>query len=959
MDWIPFELGRPLWLLPVAAAIVGTFWIARHSLAGQSAIRQRISLTLRVLLLVLVGLALADLRFALRGRGVAVLFLLDLSDSIPRDVTERVLQDLARLTSSLDSDERAGLIVFGRDASVEREPSKQLGSPQIQSIIDRDGTDIGAALRLADATFASANSEGGRRVVVISDGNANRGDALLEARNLAVSGAVVDVLAVDYSYEVEAMVDSVLVPPEVHPEEPYVVEAILQSEVTTQSRVQLYENGQLVEAREVELLPGKTRVQFRRTNEEKVRYSYEVRIFPEDDTVTKNNVGYGFTLIRGDARVLVVCDPDEQAPLLDSLRSSRITCEVVTPEAIPGRPDDYFIYDAIVLANIPAYELGTERMKLLHGVVKNLGIGFVMVGGPDSFGAGGYRGTPIEQLLPVEMEVKKRKMIPNGALVMILHTCEFPQGNMWAKRIANIAIEALSPEDYVGVLIWGGLGGDQWGVPFAPARDKAYIANQINMLQPADMPSFAPSMRLAAQALAPANAVQKHLLIISDGDPQLPTRSTMESLISNKISVSCVCISPHGGTDTGPMKKIAKDTGGRYYRVDDPTQLPQIFFREALQVRRNLITEERFVPRVTIQSEVLNGVVEEGIPELGGYVITTPKALAETSLVSHQEDPILSQWRYGLAKTAAFTSDATGRWAQDWLGWPGYDTFWAQLVRSVSRRGAGELFRVERIVDGDRGRIVLDAIDPDGRYIDDLSVEGQVLDPKFEEQQTRFQQTGPGRYEAEFNARRSGTYLLSLNYEDASGARGSTQTGLNVSYSPEYRELKADPGQLSALAEATGGRVLGPDDDPFSREGLPPRYQRRSLWEELLQLALVVFFLDVFFRRVLITLAPLKKLVALLRGRRTRPAQPSSEVLGALLERKDQVRSTTTTPERKLEINVSEGQSSTPTSGTPAGSEALQAAPKEAPPAPAQAESSMDRLLRAKRQARDERDSKE
>jgi len=76
-------------------------------------------------------------------------------------------------------------------------------------VIDADGTDVGAALRLADATFIGAGTEGGRRVVVISDGNTTSGDALLEARNLAVSGAVVDVLTIDYDHAEEVLVDGV------------------------------------------------------------------------------------------------------------------------------------------------------------------------------------------------------------------------------------------------------------------------------------------------------------------------------------------------------------------------------------------------------------------------------------------------------------------------------------------------------------------------------------------------------------------------------------------------------------------------------------------------------------------------------------------------------------------------------------------------------------------------------
>ena len=404
------------------------------------------------------------------------------------------------------------------------------------------------------------------------------------------------------------------------------------------------------------------------------------------------------------------------------------------------------------------------------------------------------------------MDVKQREIIPNGALALILHTCEFANGNMWAKRIAQISIEALTPEDFAGILLWDRSGRDSWGVPMQQVRDKAGIVATISKLQPMDMPSFAPTMKLALQGLQKVPATSKHSVIISDGDPSPPSKATMQGFIDGKITVTTICIAPHSGRSTGTMKKIAKDTGGRYYFVDDPRKLPQIFFREALKVRRNLITEETFTPAIQFVSEAIQGIEQEGFPPLHGYVITSPKSLAETALVSHHDDPILSQWRYGLAKTAAFTSDASGRWAADWLAWPGFETFWAQLVRSVSRRGGGDIFRVERTIDGERGRILLDAIDPDGQFIDNLDVTGRIVDPQFEEEGIKFQQTGPGRYEASFNASRSGSYLLSLQYDDGAGFKGGTQTGINVSYSPEYRHLVSnDERQIVAIRKLVDG----------------------------------------------------------------------------------------------------------------------------------------------------------
>ncbi|MFN0057728.1 MAG: VWA domain-containing protein [Planctomycetota bacterium] len=959
-EWVPIAFGRPWLLLVGGAALIWVLALQRASIAGQSPAWARFGLGVRLIVIALLSLGLADLRWMRRADRLSVLFLLDRSSSVSAPVGEAALAALRDFGHELKPDvDRVGLIVFGRDAAVETNLSKQLTPGTIQSLVDRDGTDIAAALRLAGATFAGGNAESGaRRVVVISDGNANRGDELLEARNLAALGAVVDVLPLEYQYPSEVLVDSLLVPPEIHPDEPYTVAAIIESGVGCRAKVSLLENDQLLEARDIQLTPGKTRVEFPLVREAPGRYRYEVHITPEpgQDNVTRNNTGYAAAIIRGESRVLFVGNGDEHEPLLTALRAAKISCEVVSPDNLPPNADDYLFYDCLLLANVPSFQLGVDNMKLIHGVVKNIGMGFVMIGGPDSFGAGGYRGTPIEKLLPVDMDVRQRKSIPNGALVMVLHTCEFDQGNMWAKMIAIRALEALSAEDYVGVLEWTGMGRDSWGVPLQIANDREHIAGLIRKLQPMDMPSFVPSLEQAiAELTAPTTlAVQRHVVVISDGDPIPPTAALVQNFIDSKISITTVCINPHGAQDSARMKKLAADTGGKYYFVSDARQLPGIFFREALQVRRSLILEEPFVPALQLATEPVRGVAEGGFPELLGYVITTPKELAEVPLVSHapHQDPVLAHWRYGLARTAAFTSDASGRWSKQWIGWPGYATFWAQLVRYVAKHGSADIFQVEHSVEGDYGRIVLDAVDANGRYFDSMEIRGRLMDPRHDEQALRFQQTGPGRYEAEFDARRAGSYILALDYRDEAGNEGFAHTGLNVSYSPEFRQLRSNRQRLELLATATGGRVLESGMSPYDRR-IKHQLARDPVWQLLLELAIVVFFIDVFFRRVLVTWAPIRRVFVRLFGRRAARTGVPDGTIGGLLARKQSIRAQEQESRPRIEIAGSR-EGGQPSSASPA-----PPAPRsQSAPEPVAAERPLtytERLLEAKRKAPEDR----
>ncbi|MEM7262642.1 MAG: VWA domain-containing protein, partial [Planctomycetota bacterium] len=279
MSDFPLEFGRPWFLLLAIPAIWWTIHIARRSLAGQSEGWARFGLVLRVFLIGILVCALADVRLARTGKGLTVFFLLDRSASIPLQRSDEAYRWIAEKSASIDKDDRAGLIVYGRDASIERDAARELRMSHIESVIDRDATNTEGALLLAQAAFSSSRATGGKRVVIVSDGNANVGDAELAARNLALSGVVVDVLPVDFSYPAEILIDGLSVPAEVHPEEPYVVSVVVHSEVATKARIQLYENDEQIATRDVDLDVGKTRVEFATVHGDVGRYRYEARLF--------------------------------------------------------------------------------------------------------------------------------------------------------------------------------------------------------------------------------------------------------------------------------------------------------------------------------------------------------------------------------------------------------------------------------------------------------------------------------------------------------------------------------------------------------------------------------------------------------------------------------------------------------------------------------------------------------
>jgi uncharacterized membrane protein len=542
------------------------------------------------------------------------------------------------------------------------------------------------------------------------------------------------------------------------------------------------------------------------------------------------------------------------------------------------------------------------QMELLESAVRDFGVGLVCVGGDQTYMAGGYRGTPLETTLPVNMELDSKKVLPSGALVMVMHGMEFANGNQIAREIGIAALESLGPQDELGVALWDGT--DKWLFPLAKVGNKAEMRRMIAGMNQGDMPSFQNIMGMANEALQQSSANLKHMIVFSDGDPGAPSQELMQDIAGARITVSTVMIGGHVAPQT--MQWIADMGNGRFYDVDlnAAGQLPQIFLKESAVILKSAIFENPFQPQVVAGSEVTRGISADEYPILQGYVSTSPKARAEIPLVTDKGDPFLAHWQFGLGRAVAFTSDAKAKWAANWLNWPRYQQFWTQVAQWSLRKIENADFTTEVVVDKGEGHVIVEAVDADGNYRNFLHLQSLVVSPAGERETVRLEQTGPGRYEARFPTREVGAYVMNLmEYEDGD-LRGSLRLGTSVNHSPEFAASAPNTHLLRRLAEAGGGQVLNFDSvaalNPFSHDRLKT-FQPHDLWEWLLRCAIVIFVVDVGIRRILIdrdewqrALVKVKAWLLFWRGV-PRPVQ-ADESLAALLARRDQVRSRQATP---------------------------------------------------------------
>ncbi len=962
-----FHFTHPMWLAALPAAIAWVVYLSMQTHVMLPGWRRYVAGGLRLACVTAVVLALAGLQWLHPQEGMNVVFLLDRSDSVPYAQQEWGRNLANELARSKPASDRAGLVVFGAEAALEASARPAFQTEKVLAVVPTDRTDLGAAIRLGTAAFPET---GQKRLVLLSDGNENLGDGLGALLAAAPLGVTLDAIPLGGQRRGDAALQRIAMPGQLQKNQTFEIKTFIVSDRARPAALRFFRDDRFLGEQAVQLEPGKNLFALPQTLSEPGFYRYDVQMDAAEDAVPLNNRAIGFAMVRGDPRLLLVTsDAELDAPLAAALRQGRLEVRVAGPNGLPETLAELQSFDAIVLSNIAAGDLGRERMLLLESAVRDFGVGLVCVGGDQAFTAGGYRGTPLESALPVSMELDSRKVLPNGALVLVVHATEFPNGNQWARDIAYAALEALGPQDEMGIVLWDGL--TRWLYPLEKVGDKKRMRAQITGMMPGDMPDFQPVMQIAFDALRSSSANLKHMVVFSDGDPGAPADALVQGIVENRITISSVMIGGHVKPDT--MLWMAERGRGRFYEVNAPAELPQIFVKEAAVILKAAIFEEPFRPQTAAPSEITRGLDPSAYPILEGHVATTPKPRAEMPLVSAKGDPLLAHWQYGLGRAVAFTSDARAKWAAAWLSWPRYQQFWSQAVQWSLRRLENAAFTAEIVVDKGEGHLSVEAVDDQGGFRNFLDLQAVVVAPGGARQSVRVAQTGPGRYEARFAARQVGSYLANL-MEVRDGAIQATQVlGASVNYSPEFDTADANLGMLRRLAEAGGGKMIdgrNPDENPF-RRGRQRTFQPWDLWEWLLKAAVILFPVDVAIRRVQIDLdewrrAGERSLRWLLFWRKGLEKARPDESLAALLARRNQIRSSTTAcpGDRPGEARpaphppeTARAQPAAPQASAvaPAGSAAALEAPAPAQPAAPvhPAASTASRLLEAKRRAQE------
>ncbi|HEX8025861.1 MAG TPA: glutamine amidotransferase, partial [Candidatus Limnocylindrales bacterium] len=638
------------------------------------------------------------------------------------------------------------------------------------------------------------------------------------------------------------------------------------SSVAQPATIRLFADGALVDTKRVDLTVGTTRVTFDVTPTEAGFHTFRAVVEAAKDTFSQNDRADSDTIVKGPPRILLAAgDTSVGADLVGALKAEGQTVDSAIPEALPADPTGLLNYDSVVLVDVPRLRLTDKQLAALQVYVRDLGRGLVMIGGPESYGAGGYTKTPIEETLPVDMGVRDRQKEPDVALVVVIdksgsmdacHCNSFNGGQGGGGGLAGVrkvdigkeailrAAAALTAKDELGVVAFDESA--HWVVNTEPLGQVSDLQGLLASIQPNGTTNIYSGLDQAVQSLEKTTATRRHIILLTDGW----SRSGQYDQILAKMKADGITLSTVGaGGGANPfLQQLATEGGGRFYAAPNPAAIPDIFLKETQQVAGEQIVEEPFFPIQTSGSPILRGI-DSGFPKLLGYNGTTAKSAAQTVLVTARDDPLLAQWQYGLGRSVAWTSDSTAKWAKNWLGWQGFSRFFSQLVGWTFPGEETGGIEASFQSTGTGTRLHVESVQPDGSPRDFYKTMATIVGPDLSSTAVSLDQVAPGVYETDLGEIDSGAYAVRITQTRPGDPALGRTVGLVEPVAAEYRLLGINESLLATLRTATGGTEVLLPTDPWKHD-LRSTSTFTELWPWLLVLALLLWPLDVALRRV-------------------------------------------------------------------------------------------------------------
>lgn len=853
-----FDIESPLFLIllliiPLIVLIqLRTNVIAAHQ--NMSLGRKVTTFLLRCLAIICAIFALANLQRAHSEKRLAVVFLLDISDSVAESQREIAIAQINAAIAKLKPTDQFAVIGFAAEPFVlipMGELSVETGKqPSITSVLtdtsgQLDSTDIISALK---RSIEHLPDNYHRRIVLFGDGQDNAGNTSISVSLPFFSASDVEIMTIPLqSTQDTIQVLEFQLPDKVRKGQRFQIQAIIQSDETILNlKATLYHNGMPVPDLELSLKKGRNVISLpsQQVMENQV-HTYHLKVNINDEII-ENNEAFGVVQVQDKPHILYADSNLEHSDNIQKvLEESGFGVEVIHAADIPLDLISFQQFDVMVLSNISADMVTDTQQEMIESFVRDLGHGLVVIGGDKAFGAGGYTDTVFERILPVDMTPRERK--DSVALVFVIDTSGSMANYVGTKSKISLAMDAiragigqLDETDQAAIISFD----VNTHVISSLTTDHNRLIKLVGRLKPTGgTAAMSDAIKAAIQMHETADVRRKHIILLSDGKSTGKRSDIIEiarDAANEKVGITTIGI---GDADTDLLKEIANTGTGSAIHVQDIQDLPRVLM-DAVRETHNYIVQEEFQPIVvTPTSLILDGI--NNLPRLYGYVATAEKPTAQVLIGSHKNDPILAGWRYGLGKSVAWTSDVKPAWGKDWISWTHFSKFWGQVANWTLPIENTDVDFDLSVMQHNGHRNGSGHIRIDTEHLSPTAFVVQVAGPHGTGQTVDITQDGANRFTGSFQMRDSGTYIVTAKQV---GTENSLSETLSRSYPAEYAVFDVNTALLKKLSQETDG-LFQPTIAQITHPGDKLIEERVSLFQSLLIITVILFVLEMIFRR--------------------------------------------------------------------------------------------------------------
>jgi Mg-chelatase subunit ChlD len=826
-DLWPWLLAAALLLLILEALYA---WWREPERTGST--RRRIAVGLQVASVVLVVVALFDPTVG--SKPPPTTLVLDRSLSIGAGSGEA---EHDWLTANRGCGEDCRVVQFGGGAEFTGEGAELLAQRTGARVESRE-SNLQAAMELA-----LARTPRGGRVVLLSDGRQTTGEPTDLAPTARERGVTVDTVALTRQ-PADAAVTRLQAPGALHAGDPLSLEVTVRSTVEAPAVLTVRRDGVAVGHQKVELGTGDNPYLFSvRVPQIPGSYGYEVEVRSEDDSRPQNDALGTTVRVQAPPRALVAGADGTAAAEMLSADGFEVT--PVAAGALPTSPAGYKGFDAVVLEDVSADELGKPRARAIVAAARTRALGVLAFGGDRSFSLGKYYKSPLQDALPVKSLVPGKLQRKNVAVELVLDR----SGSM-INEVGGVPKIAMAQAAARGALDFLLKHRDQIGIVAFEVKPKTVvpltrvepgnvkgIERKINNIPANGGTNVYKGLAEGVKEIERSKAKERHIILLTDGISEPGSYAKLlPGLKKGKISVATVALGAEA--DFKLLKQIAADTGGNYYATENARELPKIFDKETRLNTRTVRLRGEIGVSAGDPSPITGSLVGEHLPPLHGNVVTELKPGAAAALLgqdkNHPPDPVLAQWQYGSGRVAVWTPGLTPEWAGEWLA---HERLFQDAGRWVER-GVAPPPLTPSLAPGDQRLLEVAPTNTRGQAIVLEELEGTLTSPAGKSIPLRFEESAPGRWTAPLPALPAGEYDYSL----VSAGDGSLTGTLAVPYPPEFRLGRIDTTPLGPLASASGGTTLSATD-PGAIEGSSHR-----IWWLFAAAALACFLTGVGLR---------------------------------------------------------------------------------------------------------------